>query len=111
MASLDDSHRFEAPASLRGRFAALLSAFAALPAQEETIIRLSAVRMAVLLGRFIDLQKLAQASAEVAASKNLECFRGLLAGYENTLSRYRQMQEKVADDFNLLEVMRLTGKE
>lgn len=111
MATTVNKDRSETSASLRTRFAALLHAFAAFPASRETALRLGEVRMSELLGRFAELRRLAQASAEIMATKDQECFRRLLAGYENTVTLYRKMQEKVADDFNLLEVMRLTGKE
>ena len=35
----------------------------------------------------------------------------MLVGYQNTLERYRHEQEERADDFNLLGVLGLTGKE
>lgn len=45
------------------------------------------------------------------ATQDLQAFRAFFPGYDQALERWRKQQEDKADDFNLLAVMNLTGKE
>ena len=68
-------------------------------------------RIKTLLDGFRVVRERAESTANAVAVVNHQAFRILLAGYSDAVEAYRQKQEEHADDFNLLAVMRLTGKE
>jgi hypothetical protein len=70
-----------------------------------------AVRLHDLLEGFQECRQRADASAQCEAATARDRFTALLNGYGAAVERYRQRQEQVAEDFNLLAVMRLTGNE
>ena len=45
------------------------------------------------------------------AGRTLQAFQTFFPGYDQALERWRKQQEDQADDFNLLAVIELTGKE
>ena len=99
------------PAMVRARFARLLDAYSALAMGSRASIGLSTTQIRALLERFVQLREIADREEQTNAIGAHKCFHNLLVGYNATLERYRQQQEHVADDFNLLDVMRVTGNE
>ena len=95
---------------MRERFAQLLSGFSSLVAQGFQV-ELPTDRFRKLLQQFGNHRERAVAVAKAKSTDDHERFRELLGGYKETVQRYRKQQELSADDFNLLDVMRLTGKE
>jgi hypothetical protein len=93
------------------RFARLLNAFSVVAVRDRTILSPSTARFRRLLERFVEPRDLADAANLTHAAEDHKCIRALLEGYNETVERYRHQQEQVADDFNILDVMRLTGKE
>src|SRR5262249_43447143 len=89
----------------------LLNAFSVLAARDPISLGANTDQIRALLNRFVELRKVADASERTHAADAHECIRDLLSGYNETVECYRYQQEQVADDFNLLDVMRLTGKE
>jgi hypothetical protein len=67
--------------------------------------------MRTLLIQFHECRARADAVELVEQAGNRENIRILLVGYDEAVKHHRQAQEELADDFNLLDVMRLTGKE
>jgi hypothetical protein len=95
---------------MRERFERLLNGFSALatrgPTSETATARIRAVLEAFGLNR-----DRVSASAQAESASARAGIQALLGGYGETLESYRRQQEQDADDFNLLDVMRLTGKE
>ncbi len=96
---------------LRGIFAMLLKGFAihaarctAPPAPRES-------RIKALLDGFREVRERAESTARANAVADYQAFGILLTGYSDAAEVHRRKQEEHADDFNLLAVMRLTGKE
>ena len=96
---------------MRERFALLLNGFSLRAAQDRVSCAGSTDQIRTLLHRFGELRDRADASECAQAADDRGRIGALLAGYGKTVEHYRQQQEQVADDFNLLDVMRLTGKE
>jgi len=96
---------------MRERFALLLDGFSVLAARGGTSVAPLTARIRTLLKGFGERRARADASGQAQAADERERIRVLLVGYNETVEHYRQQQEQVADDFNLLDVMRLTGKE
>src|SRR5262245_48627750 len=96
---------------MQERFALLLKGFSVLAARGGTTAPPLMVRMSALLTQFGECRARADALEQVQTAASHTRIRALLDGYNETEERYRQHQEQVADDFNLLDVMRLTGKE
>ncbi len=69
------------------------------------------VRLRTLLTQFAECTQRAEAAEREQAAEDHKRVGDLLAGYAASVERDRLQQEQVADDFNLLEVMDLTGKE
>lgn len=97
-------------AALRQRFASLLSSYSVL-AQRLPAAGLNADQTRSLLERFVGLRDRADEAERTTAAEDHKRLTALLAGYENAVEHYRVEQEDRADDFNLLAVMRLAGKE
>ncbi len=68
-------------------------------------------RLRTLLTQFAECTRRVEAAEGEQAADDHKSIGGLLAGYVGSVERDRLQQEQVADDFNLLEVMDLTGKE
>lgn len=64
-----------------------------------------------LLEGFGEAYAIATTAEAKEARQSLDSFPPLFAGYEATLEQWKKDQEDKADDFNLLEVMKLTKKE
>jgi hypothetical protein len=69
------------------------------------------VRFKNLLEAFSDAHRKAETLYRAQSSEDFERFTRLLNDFRHARERHRQSQEELADDFNLLEVLRLTGKE
>src|SRR5437016_5040484 len=108
---MNAENRLRKPAILRDRFARLLKGFSVLGARKSTSQRPNTAQMRSFLERFVELNSRAEASERKQAAVDHKCLRALLAGYNETVERYRRQQEQLADDFNLLDVMQLMGKE
>lgn len=96
---------------MRERFAHLLKGFSALAARDGTSVAPLAARIRTLLEQFGERRERTDAVERVQTADDREHIRALLVGYNEAIEHYRYEQEQVADDFNLLDVMRLTGKE
>lgn len=96
---------------MRDRFARLLNGFSALAARGGTSVAPLTVRIRTLLEQFSERRDRADTVEHAQTAEDREHIRALLVGYNETVEGYRQQQEQVADDFNLLDVMRLTSKE
>jgi hypothetical protein len=96
---------------MRECFARLLNGYSLRVAQDRASCAGRTDRFRTLLQRFGEVRDRADAAAQAQAAEDRGRFRALLDGYSETVERYRQQQELVADDFNLLDVMRLNGKE
>lgn len=128
------------PVKLRERFARLLSGYSSLVANEHGEGEPLTPRFRSLLEQFVHLRQITDAADHADAADSHERFHRLLdefvrvrqrvdvaelaeagetrrhldtllAGYHEATARYRERQVDVADDFNLLDVMELTGKE
>jgi len=96
---------------MRDRFARLLNGFTTLVARSAASSAPSTAKIRALLDQFEVHRRRAEAQESTQAAEEHTRFKTFLAGYSVTVERYRRQQEAVAEDFNLLEVMRLTGKE
>jgi len=65
----------------------------------------------MLLDGFCKAEAQATKTDAAEANQELRAFRAFFPGYDEALERWRKQQEDKADDFNLLAVMNLTGKE
>jgi hypothetical protein len=99
------------PAGLRKRLARLLDAFRDLAVPNPALHASSTSRMRTLLEQFLELRNQADASERGHAARDRQCISDLLIGYTEAVDRHGRRQEHSADDFNLLDVMHLTGKE
>src|SRR5947209_8660574 len=95
----------------RDAFALLLKGFALGAAQDRASTAGHTDRMRALLTQFGEIRSRADASAQAQAAEDRGRIGALLTGYNEAVEHYCRQQEQDADDFNLLEVMRLTGKE
>jgi PD-(D/E)XK nuclease superfamily len=93
------------------RFAQLLHEFSVLAARSDASFTLLKTQISTLLKQFGEHRDRTVALERAQAAYDREHICTLLVGYNETVERYRRQQEEVADDFNLLDVMRLTGKE
>ncbi|HEV3143299.1 MAG TPA: PD-(D/E)XK nuclease family protein [Gemmataceae bacterium] len=96
---------------MRERFAHLLDGFSSVAARKRNPTTSAVVRFRDVLEGFCERRLKADALAQKQAERDHNCIRALLDGYSEAAERNRQRQEQVAVDFNLLEVMNLTGKE
>jgi hypothetical protein len=96
---------------MRDRFALLLNDYSALAARGRTSVAPLTARISTLLKQFGEHFGRAVTSELARAAADCEHIRVLLGDYNNTVERYEHQQVQLADDFNLLEVMQLTGKE
>jgi len=96
--------------SVQEQFALLLSCFTTLVAKSSPV-DLPTDHFRKLLEQFRTHRERAVAEAQSKSTADHNSFDALLKGYNETVDRYRKQQELSADDFNLLDVMRLTGKE
>lgn len=96
---------------MRDRFALLLNDFSVLVAQGNISVAPLAARIRTLLKEFIECRGRADKLEQARTIADREQIRTLLNGYTQAIEDYSHQQEQVADDFNLLDVMRLTGKE
>src|SRR5688572_23802123 len=96
---------------MRERFALLLEGFSILASRERSSAAPLTVRLRNLLEKYGECRDRADTLEQEQAADDHERIRALLVGYNESVERHRQQQEHVADDFNLLDVMRLTGKE
>jgi hypothetical protein len=96
---------------MRERLALLLNGFSLVAARGRTSVAPATARIRTLLKQFGEHRDRANKLEQVQAADDRHQIHALLDGYNETVESYRQKQEQVADDFNLLEVMRLTGKE
>jgi hypothetical protein len=101
----------EEAGDMRERFALLLKDFSVLVAQGTTSVAPLAARIRTLLEQFGERRRRAATLEQAQTADEREKIQALLQGYNETVEGYRLHQEQVADDFNLLDVMRLTGKE
>lgn len=105
------NENFREPGHMRDRFAMLLNAYSEVVTQDRVCLAELTVRLRNLLERYAECHKRADTSERTHAFGDYKSIRELLVDFKETIDRYHQQQEEVADDFNLLEVMRLTGKE
>ena len=96
---------------MRDRFAALLNDFSGLARHRCPSGGPLVDQFRTLLDQFGELRERAVTIERQQSSDNGKHFNVLLEAYSNTLERYRRQQEQVADDFNLLDVLQLTGNE
>jgi hypothetical protein len=68
-------------------------------------------RIGALLDGFRDIRARSDISERTAASAIRDQFQSLITDYASATARHRQQQEGLADEFNLLEVLQLTGNE
>lgn len=68
-------------------------------------------RIAQFLEQFRERRERADALEHAHATHDRDRISALLDGYDRAVQRHRQLQESAADDFNLLEVLQLTGNE
>jgi hypothetical protein len=94
-----------------GRFQHLLERFSELTAHQDRSVDAHVSPMQRLLGRFEELRKAADAAERIRAASSRQSIRVLLDRYGEANARYCNQQARSADDFNLLDVMQLTGKE
>src|SRR5207248_1161653 len=107
----DRSAANEEVSQRRDCFARLLNGFSFLATRGDTPAAPLTVRMSALLKQFGECRVRADKLEQAQTAASRARIRALLDGYNETVEHYRQQQEEVADDFNLLDVMRLTGKE
>jgi len=93
------------------RIAILLNGFSQRTNQDRKSIAAVAVRIRTLLEKFGEHHNRVKRFEQAQMAENRDQFQVLLDGYNGKIELDRYQQEKVADDFNLLDVMRLTGKE
>jgi hypothetical protein len=96
---------------MRDSFALLLDGFSALAARSDAADASLTARIRTLLNQFGECRDRAERLEQARAAAARECICALLIAYSEAVDRYCRQQEQVADDFNLLDVMRLTGKE
>ncbi len=96
---------------MRERFASLLDGFSTVTARRGKSVAPVTMRMRTLLEQFGERRCRASTKEQRRAANHRDQFRVLLDAYNETIDRYCQQQEQVADDFNLLGVMQLIGKE
>ena len=96
---------------MRDRFAQLLHDFSMHAARSDVSFTALKTQISTLLKQFGEHRDRAIALERAQAAYDREHICALLVGYNETVERYRRQQEEVADDFNLLDVMQLTGKE
>jgi hypothetical protein len=99
------------PPELKQRFEHLLHGLTPFLAGADEKVGPHTTQLRRTLENFIELRKRADASERIVAGEDQKIFSALLAGYNEALDRYRKNQEDLADEFNLLGVMNLTGKE
>jgi hypothetical protein len=108
---MTDQSRTTEAAILRERFARLLSGFAGLGAIDQTSLGPSTAGFRALLEQFEEHRHRADELEHAQTAGDCEHISTLLVGYNEAVERYCLQQELVADDFNILDVLRLTGKE
>src|SRR5712692_7165493 len=96
---------------MRERFALLLNGFTVVAGRGQSSVAPVTAQIRTLLKQFGEHRDRANTLEQSQAADDRHQIHALLDGYNKTVESYRQKQEQVADDFNLLEVMRLTGKE
>jgi hypothetical protein len=101
----------ESARKMRECFAVLLSKHSALASAASPSFAARTARIRTLLLQFGERRDRAEALEQAQATDDRERIRALLVRYGETVENHRQQQEQDADDFNLLDVMRLTGKE
>src|SRR5687768_4167588 len=99
------------PTALRDRFAELLSGFSASAATPDRSRDSNTDRFRNLLEEFALCNARSTVAEQKQAAADHDRFGALLIGYRAADEQYRRRQEAVAEDFNLLDVMQLTGKE
>jgi hypothetical protein len=97
--------------ALRDLFTLLLKGFKVVAALSDPPRDSRKRRIRALLEGFKEVHESAVKKARVQAALGHERFRDLLMGYSGATENDRRHQEEHADGFNLLAVMRLTGKE
>ena len=70
---------------------------------DQTPVGPSAAQFSALLEPFLEVRKRADATEQTNAVEEQRRLSSLLAGYDNSVERYRQLQEEVAEEFNLVE--------
>lgn len=93
------------------QFAWLLDAFAASGQSADNTAVPTIARLRTLLADFQRHQQRADESEQAQTSRSRAQFVHLLHDYRAAFEHYRITQEQTADDFNLLDVMNLTGSE
>lgn len=64
-----------------------------------------------LLDGFLPIYRMSQTEEAQDAKRDRDAIASLLNGFDSAVQSWRESQKEKADDFNLLEVMQLTGKE
>jgi hypothetical protein len=101
----------DVPATQRNRLACLLDAYAVISAPVRAGPKPAIARFGELLDGFVECRTRADEKERQRAAVDHERFSDLLTGYGEVMERHRQRQEQFADEFNLLDVMKLTTKE
>ena len=96
---------------MRERFEQLLNEFCGRLDRSRKADDPPVARFRALLDQFVEAHLRAAAAENAQAAEDRNRFGALLDGYEQAFSQYHSRQAAVADDFNLLEVMNLTGNE
>jgi hypothetical protein len=96
---------------MRNAFAVLIREHSALAARDRLGCAPQARRLQALLEEFSRTRELAEQQERSQSAEVHEGFTSLLSGYNQAVDRDRHQQEQTADDFNLLDVMQLTGRE
>jgi hypothetical protein len=96
---------------MRDLFGVLLKAFEIVAARSGPPPNPRESRMRALLDGFRTVRERTEASEHLQAAGDQDALRRLLVGYGTAAENHRRQQQEHADDFNLLVVMRWTGKE
>src|SRR5438105_2962462 len=96
---------------MRERFELLLKDFSSFAKRDDESLAPRSTRIRTLLNQFVEVRKRSDAKGQVQVLNEHERMSVLLSNYIVTIKRYQEQQEQVADDFNLLDVMQVSGKE
>ncbi len=95
----------------RDRFSQLLIGFKERASRDVGLSASATARIRTVLDQFCERLDRVDVSEKKSAADSHSRIGSLLLGFGNALERYRQHQEQLADDFNVLDVLRLTGNE
>jgi hypothetical protein len=106
-----DDEAFHNPSRMQSQFATLLNSYGKTAIRDRESQAGDTDRIRIFLDQFIERRDRVDTLEQARTLTDRDQFHALLDGYYESAERYRLQQEQAADDFNLLDVMRLTGKE